>query len=98
MSFRKTTSCLIRLDALTLCKESRPDTPTDNRPFRGHNRETFDMDMREHIKEQSSLAHTYAEDGAYRSAARVLEKLAKEVSAHADRLYDELDAMGTKPK
>lgn len=46
------------------------------------------MDMRERIKEQTSLAQAYADDGAYFSAARVLRELASEVKAHADRRYE----------
>lgn len=41
------------------------------------------MDMRERIREQTGLAQTYADDGAYHTAARVLEQLADEVKAHA---------------
>lgn len=48
------------------------------------------MDMRDHIREKSDLAHTYAEDGAYHSAARILTDLAKEVSEHAHRIDAEL--------
>lgn len=40
-------------------------------------------DMRERIREQTKLAQTYADDGAYHTAARVLETLADEVKAHA---------------
>lgn len=40
--------------------------------------------MPDRIKERSELAHTYAEDGAYASAARVLEELALEVRNHAN--------------
>lgn len=45
-----------------------------------------DMDMRDRISEQSELAHMYAEDGAYQSAARILSRLAEEVQLHADSL------------
>lgn len=41
------------------------------------------MDMRKHVAEQAGLAATYAEDGAYSSAARVLRTLTSEVEAHA---------------
>jgi|WetSurMetagenome_2_1015567.scaffolds.fasta_scaffold430908_3 hypothetical protein len=44
------------------------------------------LDMREHIKEQCELAITYAEDGAYMSAARVLHKIAQETHNHAMRV------------
>lgn len=43
--------------------------------------------MPDYIKTQSELAHTYAEDGAYMSAARVLETLAVMVRGHADSIY-----------
>lgn len=39
--------------------------------------------MYEHIREQCELAITYAEDGAYASAARVLSDIAKETLMHA---------------
>lgn len=42
--------------------------------------------MHEHIKERTGLAHTYAEDGAYSSAARILEELALEVRDHANKI------------
>lgn len=45
------------------------------------------MDMRDHIRERSKLAHTYAEDGAYHSAARILTQLAVDIAEHA-RLVD----------
>ena len=41
------------------------------------------MDMRDHIREKSDLAHTYAEDGAYHSAARILTQLASDIAEHA---------------
>lgn len=44
------------------------------------------MDMRTYIKERCDLAHTYAEDGAYRSAARILQECATTVQQHADRV------------
>jgi len=55
-------------------------------------------DMRELIREKTDLAVTYAEDGAYISAARTLEDLAKQVRAHADRVYAELDVMAQKKR
>lgn len=45
-----------------------------------------EVDMREHIKEQCDLAHDYACDGAYTSAARVLRNIAREVESHAVRV------------
>ena len=39
--------------------------------------------MPDYIKEKSELAHTYAEDGAYVSAVRVLQELAQAVQEHA---------------
>lgn len=50
------------------------------------------MDMRAYIKERSELAHTYACDGAYYSAARVLEELTKTVQQHADTVDEALNA------
>lgn len=44
------------------------------------------VDMREHVKEQCDLAHSYACDGAYVSAARVLRNIAREVESHAIRV------------
>ncbi len=41
------------------------------------------MDMRKHIEDRAGLALTYADDGAYFSAGRVLRELAAEVEAHA---------------
>lgn len=41
------------------------------------------MDMRKRVREQCELAQTYAEDGAYYGASRVLYDLALEVSRHA---------------
>lgn len=41
------------------------------------------MNIHERIEEQTSLAKSYAEDGAFFSAARVLRGLALEVQAHA---------------
>jgi hypothetical protein len=40
-------------------------------------------DMRERIREQTDLARTYAKDGAFHTAARVLLDLGDEVKAHA---------------
>jgi hypothetical protein len=42
------------------------------------------MNIHERIAEQTSLAATYAEDGAFNSAARVLRELALTVQAHGD--------------
>lgn len=39
-----------------------------------------------HIRDRAALALTYAQDGAYRSAARILTALAIEVTAHAERV------------
>jgi len=44
------------------------------------------MDMRNHIKERSELAHTYACDGAYVRAAEILEELAATIRRHANGL------------
>ena len=35
------------------------------------------------IREKTELAKTYAEDGAFHTAARILEELAKDVKQHA---------------
>lgn len=43
--------------------------------------------MPDHLKERCELAKVYAEDGAYHSAARVLQDLADEVKAHAENVY-----------
>lgn len=42
------------------------------------------MNIHERIAEQTSLAATYAKDGAFSSAARVLRELAITVQAHGD--------------
>lgn len=39
-----------------------------------------------YIRKQSELAHTYAEDGAYVSAHRVLAELTEEVRKHAEKV------------
>lgn len=44
------------------------------------------MDMRLFIKQRTGLALTYAEDGAYHSAARILSELAASVKDHAERV------------
>lgn len=41
--------------------------------------------MPDHIQERCELAHTYACDGAYGTAAKILFDLTKTVQAHADR-------------
>ncbi len=43
-------------------------------------------DMRQHAREQADLCVTYAEDGAYHSAAATARRLADELQAHADRV------------
>jgi hypothetical protein len=40
------------------------------------------MNIHERISEQVDLAKTYAEDGAFRTAARVLRNLADEIEEH----------------
>lgn len=52
------------------------------------------VDMRAHIRERCELAQTYADDGAYASAARVLREIAAETQAHADFVYGELSGRG----
>lgn len=41
------------------------------------------VDMRDVIREKCGLAQTFADDGAYHSASRVLAELAETVKAHA---------------
>lgn len=48
--------------------------------------------MPDHIQERCELAHTYACDGAYGTAAKILSELTKTVQAHADRNRRALDA------
>lgn len=48
--------------------------------------------MHERIREQCDLAVTYAEDGAYASAARVLRGITAETQAHWERVERELAA------
>lgn len=40
-------------------------------------------DMRDVLREKCGLAQTFADDGAYHSAGRVLAELAETVKAHA---------------
>lgn len=47
---------------------------------------TAQVFMLDYIKERCELVHTYAEDGAYGSAARVLRQLAYEVQEHAESI------------
>lgn len=49
-------------------------------------RQTRRRDMREYAREEANLCVTYAEDGAYHSAARTARRLADELQAHADRV------------
>jgi len=42
------------------------------------------MTIHERFKERVELAQTYAEDGAFMSAARVLRELSRELQAHAE--------------
>lgn len=51
--------------------------------------------MPTYIKEQCDLALTYAEDGGYQSAARVLFNLYGEVKQHADSLDMWLNTLGS---
>lgn len=44
------------------------------------------------IQQQANLALTYAEDGAYESAARVLEQLAEQTRKHADAVRATFEA------
>lgn len=47
------------------------------------------VDMRDHVREQSGLIATYADDGAYRSAARVAHDLASVLARHVAYLESE---------
>jgi len=42
------------------------------------------MNIHEKMAERAELAAVYAEDGAFRTAARVLRELADTLEAHAD--------------
>lgn len=42
------------------------------------------MNIHERIEDQTELAKSYAEDGAFASAARVLRGLTQEVQSHAE--------------
>jgi hypothetical protein len=44
------------------------------------------LDMRTHAREQADLCVTYAQDGAYHSAAATARRLADTLQAHADRV------------
>lgn len=48
--------------------------------------------MPDYIQAQCELAHIYARDGAYGTAANILFELTKTVQAHADRNRRALDA------
>lgn len=48
--------------------------------------------MPDYIQERCELAHTYACDGAYGTAARILRELTENVQAHADCNAAALDA------
>lgn len=53
------------------------------------------MNIHELIEERISLAKTYAEDGAFMSAARVLRELARDVQTHAEACNA---AIASKPR
>ena len=71
--------------SLTPIDDARARELADPRPLREQDRDPKPVIMHERIKEQCDLAHFYAQDGAYHSAARVLTELAAEVRAHAER-------------
>lgn len=54
------------------------------------------IDMREHIKTRSALALNFAEDGAYFSAARILQELTDDIKAHAEYRNEMLEKMINK--
>lgn len=51
------------------------------------------MNIHEYIDEKVGLAKTYAKDGAFHSAARILGDLAEGVKAHAISCDEELTRM-----
>lgn len=61
----------------------RPDAP--ERPI---TEKPDDMKMYDFIRERSALAHTYAEDGAYGSAALILTDLGLAVTRHAEEVAE----------
>lgn len=48
------------------------------------------MAIHQDFDESVDLARTYAEDGAFNSAARVLRQLAERLEAHSSKCNDEL--------
>jgi hypothetical protein len=48
------------------------------------------VDMREHIRLKRELAQAYAEDGAYHTAARLLQELGRDTLAHALHVDEQL--------
>lgn len=53
--------------------------------------------IHDHIKEKVGLAQIYAEDGAFRSAARILRELADDLDAHMDS-FDEALSRACQPR
>lgn len=51
------------------------------------------VDMRELIKENAATAHAFACDGAYFTAADILERLAADVRQHAEGKKAEMDRL-----
>ena len=51
------------------------------------------VNMREHIRLKCELAQAYAEDGAYHSAARILQELGRDTLAHALHVDEQMRAM-----
>lgn len=51
------------------------------------------VDMRSHIRTKCKLAQTYADDGAYHSAARILQELGRDTLAHALHVDEQLRAL-----
>lgn len=56
------------------------------------------MNIHERIDDQVELAKSYAEDGAFRSAARVLRQIAREVENHADACDSEFRQIISDPR
>lgn len=55
------------------------------------------MKMHEHMAERVQLAGIYAEDGAYFTAARILQELAETVEQHARRFDADLRRATSDP-
>jgi len=54
-----------------------------------------DQNIHEHMAEKAELAAIYAEDGAFRTAADILERLAISLRDHADNCDDAMFSHGS---